>query len=102
MGEFLCSKRRLFNRRGSDDSTYSTTSASQEPPKEGRPGYSGNPNWNQGLLNPEAQEFIPKTTESTSPVGRKTSKNRHLIDAANIVIKWAMMRQCTAVILCGR
>ena len=61
--------------RGSDESTYSTTSAaSQEPPKEGTQEYSGNPSWNTGLLNPEAQEFIPKTTESTSPVGRKTGK----------------------------
>ena len=64
--------------RGSDESTYSTTSAaSQEPPKEGKPEYSGNPSWNTGLLNPEAQEFIPKTTESTSPAGtpgRKTGK----------------------------
>merc|ERR1711934_466483 len=76
--EFLRSERRLFNRRGSDESTYSTTSAaSQEPPKEGKPEYSGNPSWNTGLLNPEAQEFIPKTTESTSPAGtpgRKTGK----------------------------
>ena len=61
--------------RGSDESTYSTTSAaSQEPAKEGKPEHSGHPSWNTGLLNPEAQEFIPKTTESTSPVGRKTGK----------------------------
>ncbi len=45
--EFLASEKRLFNRRGSDDSESSTASASQPSPLSSSP------------LNPDAPEFIP-------------------------------------------
>ena len=52
--KFLASDKRLFNRRGSNDSNDSSTSSSQSLKFELK-------------LNPEAKEFIPAPIESSKP-----------------------------------
>ena len=74
---FLKSEKRLFNRRGSNDSSQSS-SLSSSPTDSEEIRASNYDSKTQSLvtsLNPEAQEFIPgKAEESTSSLTKKSSK----------------------------